>query len=304
MNVHRVLPLFACFLWLWAPPLPAQDRSPDRQEDESAQEDEGKSQQEILAERRREKAENLSPYRVSGAEERLIRLEAVKFPLNIFERGLHGIRPLIGGMPSGSGFVGGVGYVNGLEDEYLRFEANARFSTRNFREYDLNVEWPPPQNDPLVRLYATGAYQDYVGLRFFGLGNDSSSDNTAKFGQLNQLAGGGIAVEPERWVRFYAEATRLEAEADSGTQSPALDTVFDPSTIPGFGTSTDYNVYGGRFVVDLTSEWTVPKVGSRSGSKAGDTTMSLSTPSTSRGSPVRSARRSLWVMSAEDWRFA
>ena len=87
--------LITCFLWLWAPPLPAQDRSPERQEDESTQEDEGKSQQEILAERRREKAENLSPYRVFGAEDRLIRLEAVKFPLNVFERGLHGIRPLI-----------------------------------------------------------------------------------------------------------------------------------------------------------------------------------------------------------------
>ena len=126
MNVHRYGPLIACFLWLWAPPLRAQDRSPDRQpdrqDDESTQE-EGKSQREILAERRREKAGNLSPYRVSGVEDRLIRLEDVKFPLNIFERGLHGLRPLIGGMPSGSGFVGGVGYVNGLEDEHLRFES-------------------------------------------------------------------------------------------------------------------------------------------------------------------------------------
>ena len=88
MNVHRAWPLIACFLWLRAPPLRAQDRSPDRQsdrqEDESTQE-EGKSQREILTERRREKAWNLSPYRVSGAEDRLIRLEDVKFPLNIFE---------------------------------------------------------------------------------------------------------------------------------------------------------------------------------------------------------------------------
>ena len=83
-----------------------------------------------MAERRREKAWNLSPYRVSGAEDRLIRLEDVKFQLNIFERGLHGLWPLIGGMPSGSGFVGGVGYVNGLEDEHPPVRGNAAQTVR------------------------------------------------------------------------------------------------------------------------------------------------------------------------------
>ena len=76
-----------------------------------------KSQQERLAEARRAKAERLEPYKVSSWEARAHRWERARFPMRIFTRGFSGIRPLLGGMPSGSGQVFGVGYIRGLESD-------------------------------------------------------------------------------------------------------------------------------------------------------------------------------------------
>ena len=80
------------------------------------------SRQEILLEKKKDKAKELSSYEVSKLEARVLRLERIRFPRNIFKRGFHGIRPLIGGMPSGSGFAGGVGYLR--EPDFGLFRLN------------------------------------------------------------------------------------------------------------------------------------------------------------------------------------
>ncbi len=110
---------------------------------QSADTKQSESQQEALERKRKEKAQQLAPHLVSKAEERLGNWEKSRFPTNIFVNGFHGIRPVIGGMPSGSGFVGGVGYIRGLESEYIQAQANARYSTRGFYQFDGRLETPP-----------------------------------------------------------------------------------------------------------------------------------------------------------------
>ena len=85
---------------------------------------------EILQNEREAKRGELVPYEISSTEARLLRIQQLNFPRNIFVRGWNQFRPLIGGMPTGSGFVVGPGFVNGLDRENFDFEANARVSTR------------------------------------------------------------------------------------------------------------------------------------------------------------------------------
>ena len=47
------------------------------------------------------------------------RWEKAKFPTNWLIKGWRGFRPVIGGMPSGSGFVFGGGYIHGLDAQYV-----------------------------------------------------------------------------------------------------------------------------------------------------------------------------------------
>ena len=97
---------------------------------------------EIRRQEREEKQGHLEPYVISAAEARLLQLEQWNFPRNIFVRGWNQFRPLIGGMPSGSGFVVGPGFVNGLDRENFDFQANARVSTRGFTTFDALVNFP------------------------------------------------------------------------------------------------------------------------------------------------------------------
>ncbi len=114
-------------------------------QEEEQQELQPVSRQEILQKQRREKAANLEPYEVSGAENRARNWEKAKFPQNWLVKGWHGFRPVFGGMPSGSGFVLGGGYIHGLESQYFQFQANGRYSTRGYTSADAEVVFPPPQ---------------------------------------------------------------------------------------------------------------------------------------------------------------
>ena len=134
------------------------------------QEASGQSQRERLTERRREKSQNLTPAQVSRGEARIRGLEKARFPSNIFVKGFHGIRPVVGGMPSGSGLVGGVGYVRGLESELFTVATSAAYSTRGFIQVNARLDLPTAQSGRPVRGFVTAAYQDYPQLRFFGVG--------------------------------------------------------------------------------------------------------------------------------------
>ena len=119
-----------------------------------AQESQRQSQQEELAEQRREKAERLQPERVSSWEGRVRSLEEANFPSNILVQGFNGFRPVIGGLPSGSGFVGGVGWGHGVEGEWYEVDAAAVYSTRGFQTVECQTgprQRAKPFPNPRVR---------------------------------------------------------------------------------------------------------------------------------------------------------
>ncbi len=199
-----------------------------------------------------------------SAESRIRGLEKAKFPQNILVKGWHGLRPVIGGMPSGSGFVGGAGYVHGLEDQYFTFQTNARYSTRGYTILDAEGTFPPPQVGRRFELRFKTEYRDLSSLRFFGLGNDSSVDGRSTYMMKDTGVHGFVWLHPRGLFSFVAQTgwLRVETGEGSGGGGPSLESVFSPETVPGFGLPrTEYNVTGGWAEFDLRQKWEEPAVG-------------------------------------------
>lgn len=218
------------------------------------------TREEILRRKRQEKAEAMEPYAVSNAESRVLGFEAMNFPANLFERGWRRFVPVIGGMPSGSGFVGGLGYHNGLDNEAFEFDASARISTRLFTATQAEVRFPTARHESPVRGRVTFRNSDYRELRFFGLGPDTRSNERSTYQLRQRAVEAGADAEVGRFVSVAAHGGWLRAEADEGFFGPSLEELFDPAGVPGFETTTDYLHYGATVELDLR-DTTVPEAG-------------------------------------------
>ena len=269
LRAATTLILGLLFLFLVPGSAPVSAQSADTQQSES--------QQEELERKRREKAQQLAPQVVSKAEERLGNWEKSRFPTNIFVNGFRGIRPVIGGMPSGSGFAGGVGYIRGLESEYVKAQANARYSTRGFYQFDGQLETPPGYVPSWGRAYVDVGLEDFPSLRFFGLGNDSSKDSRTFYEQEKLYFRAGLKAEIGDWVELSGNGGWMEVQTKPGDRQPSLDTVFEG--VPGFGDdASQFGVYGGRAKFKFLDEWDYPKAGvtlSFEGTRYDDRTDSL-----------------------------
>lgn len=215
---------------------------------------------EVLRRQREAKAQALEPYAISKAESRVLAFEAMNFPANVFQRGWRQFVPVIGGMPSGSGFVGGLGYHNGLDNEAFEFDASARVSTRLFSSYDAAVRFPAAGRETPVRGRVTFRNSDYRELRFFGLGGGTNSRDRSTYQLLERAIDAGVDAELGRFVSVDVHGGWLRAEAEEGFLGPSLEELFDPIGVPGFESTTDYLHYGATVELDLRDA-TVPEAG-------------------------------------------
>ena len=213
--------------------------------------------QEILERQREEKRGELTPYVVSDAEDRVSRLETLRLPRRIFAKGFGGFRPVMGGMPSGSGFVFGGGYIAGYNHELIQFTANARYSTRGYMTFDTGVIFPTLASGLPVQAHVKAEVRDLTSLRFYGLGPESSPSGRSTYGLEDRSIEAGVTATASRFVEMGATARWMNAEVGPGTVDPSLEERFDPLQTPGFGTATDYLVYGGQAGVSPAS-WGCP----------------------------------------------
>lgn len=223
---------------------------------------ERKTRAEILREMREEKSRELFPESVSRWEARIRGWEEAQFPRNWLVKGWNGFRPVFGGMPSGSGFVLGAGYIHGLTAQYFQAQANARFSTRGYTMLDGEAVFPPPQDGRRVELKFRAQYRDLTSLRFYGLGNDSSVESQSFYQLEDTLFGGYAWLNPRGLLSFGAEGGFLRAETSSGSEQPSVGDEFPAVEIPGFDAPrTDYSVVGGWVEFDVRDKWEDPQVG-------------------------------------------
>ena len=219
------------------------------------------TRQEILQRQREEKQAALTPYIVSAAEERVGRLETFRLPRRIFAKGFGGFRPVVSGMPSGSGFVYGGGYIAGYNHEVIQFTANARYSTRRYSSFDAGVIFPTPASRLPVQAHVKAEVRDLLSLRFYGLGPQSSAAGRSTYRLEDRSVEAGVTATASRFVDMGATARWMKVEVGPGPPGTSLDERFDPLQTPGFGTTTDYLAYGGHLVLHLRDSHVIPSVG-------------------------------------------
>jgi outer membrane protein assembly factor BamA len=227
-----------------------------------AQEAEAETREELLLRKRREKAASLSPYEISKAEARVKGFEDARFPQKIFQKGWRGFRPVIGGMPSGSGTVLGGGYIRGLENEYFQFQANGRWSTKGYTMADAEFVVPPPQSGRRIEVKLRGEYRDFTSLRFYGLGNDSSKEDESTYLLNDRSFTGYFWLNPRGLFSLGAMGGWVSTLTDTGEDDESIEDVFDPAGVPGFqDPRTEFAFTGGWVEFDLRDKWEEPGVG-------------------------------------------
>ncbi len=224
--------------------------------------EESKTRQEILQKKRQAKAEKLEPYEVSSFEKRSRGWEKAKFPQNIFIKGWRGFRPVIGGMPSGSGFVLGGGYIHGLENQYFQFLANGRYSTKGYTTADAEVIYPTPQEKRRFEIKGRTEYRDLTSLRFFGIGNDSSLDDRTTYLLNDRTAMAYFWLNPRGLLSLGGQAGWYSTKTGPGEDGRPINEVFEPGEVPGFRIErTQFGVTGGWVEFDIRDKWAEPPVG-------------------------------------------
>lgn len=229
---------------------------------EAQEVEDAETREETLLRKRREKAKNLTPYRVSKGEERAKGFEEARLPQKILQKGWRGFRPVIGGMPSGSGTVLGGGYIRGLEAEYLQFQLNGRWSTKGYTMADAELVIPPPQIGRRIEFKLRGEYRDLTSLRFYGLGNDSSVDDESTYLLNDRSATAYFWLNPRGLLSLGAMGGFVSTLTDSGNDGRAVETVFTPGSVAGFqDPRTEYSITGGWVEFDIRDKWLEPPVG-------------------------------------------
>ena len=244
-----------------------------------AQEPGAGTREELLLRKRREKAEKLTPYEVTKGEARVKGFEDARFPQKIFQKGWRGFRPVIGGMPSGSGTVLGGGYIRGLENEYFQFQANGRWSTKGYTMADAEFVIPPPQQGRRIEFKVRGEYRDLTSLRFYGLGNESSVDDRSTYLLNDRSVTGYFWLNPRGLLSLGAMGGYVSTLTDSGDAERPIEDVFDPADVPGYqDPRTQYAFTGGWVEFDIRDKWEEPPIGivaRVTGSRYEDTGVSL-----------------------------
>ncbi|UCF38218.1 MAG: BamA/TamA family outer membrane protein [Acidobacteriota bacterium] len=221
--------------------------------------DQSISQEEDLARLRREKSRALAPYAISEWEARIQRWEKARLPASIFQNGWNGFRPLIGGMPSGSGWVFGAGYVAESEGETLRGEINGRYSSLGYTQLDARLDLPLPRNPLPFSSFVSGKQYKYTQLNCFGLGPDSDEEKRF-FSQKGFEALSGLLVEIGTSLELTGEAGFLRTQAGPSEKGPPLDDLFPD--LPGIGDGrTTFWSWGGKARIKAYDTWDFPHVG-------------------------------------------
>lgn len=237
----------------------AAERKGKGEEETTSVQSGGKSRQEILQEKRREKANKLVPYQISKGEEKFLRkIEKQPFLSKLLGKGHGGVRLLIGGMPSGSGFAGGIGYQNGIDRDNVFFTFDARYSTRQYEQLDAMIEFPTKRSERPVRAFVKAGYLDYKEVNFFGIGNDSSENNETSFRIEERSISAGVTIDAHRLVRFEGHLGYIDTGIFPGEVAPSLEDTFDPFATPGFFRQPEYFTYGGQVSLNFRDRGTPP----------------------------------------------
>jgi outer membrane protein assembly factor BamA len=257
IAITRLAPVLrrsAFLLALAAMPASAQEQSSDVPQ----------TREEVLAAERADKVAELWPERQNAM---------VDIANGLVERGLsegldsgkgaNGLQLVLGGMRSGQGMSGGLGYRRSdLFRDQVGIRGTARGTVRGAYMLDAEVDFQGFRTDrTFLRWYTR--YEHSPQIDYFGQGNNSSDANRTsyRYDDFSSDLNASFALTPR--VHLGATGGYFDTHtAPSGEDGvPPIDEAFSPDTLPGLGKDTNYTRIGFFAYYDSRDSLTGPRRG-------------------------------------------
>lgn len=198
----------------------------------AAQDPDAASRAELLAKMREQKAQVTQPPQPKGMEKALLYVEKHR----ILERlsVADGWYPRIGGLATGGGFAGGIGYRKHLFNDELLVNTSGAVSTKAYKEVIAQATYPSLWNDHL-EIGANFRWRDFPQEDFFGIGAASQIDMRTNYAIESTDINGRIAVKPFGWLRIGADVGLFDPTIGQGTdpRMPSTELIFTDADAPG-----------------------------------------------------------------------
>lgn len=206
---------------------------------------------------REEKAQHLEPPTRTFLEKGLHQLKEGRL-MQRFKSGIYGFHPLVGGMKSGSGFALGTTYSAG------KFKATSQVSLKGYQRYEVALSAPRFLSEHLF-AGIRAEYRNYVQEDFFGVGQDSRSEDHANYRQEDRILAGEIGLRLNEHIKIGGNIGWIDTMIGEGTQAgiPTLGQTSYAQNLEAFDEQPRYVETAAFVDIDNRDEPGNPRAGGR-----------------------------------------
>jgi hypothetical protein len=198
---------------------------------------------EEIGKKQEEKAAKSEPYKPTGVERLLTKLE------QNFTSPPSGVFPFLGSVYPGGGFTLGAGYRHFYQREAV-WEIKGLYSIKNYKLIEVGTR-TPWHGAGRWMAGLRGGYRDAPQVGFYGIGPDSSRGERANF-RIEQAYGvGTLALRPTSWTKLEGEAAYEDFKNEPGSgRAPSIETVYSEVAAPGLFSEPKYIHSQGTAAID------------------------------------------------------
>jgi hypothetical protein len=267
--------------WIVLLLLVAAASAPAVAQDQERDQNSADSRAALLAAEREQKAAESSPPERSAVERALYRYDNGTGSLPFIFQSWHGLQLAGGSFPAGAGTTFGVRLTRDLgrprpaadpnRANRVEVDALGAYSTRGYSRVAADFNTYRLGGAPLD-LRVRAQHYEYPQEDFFGFGQDSSEANRTNYLLRSTEAGAALRWKPAKLIEVAGGASYLDPRLGTGTDSryPSTDQIFDPATIPGFESQTDFVRGDASIALDWRDNPLHPHAGGRYGVMVSD----------------------------------
>ena len=153
-----------------------------------------------------------------------------------------GLYPELGGMIPGGGIAVGPGYRHHLFGNAAVASASAAISSKRYSMMQSRIEWPSLFSNRLS-IGASGKYQDFTQINYFGVGRDSDKGAWSDYRLKSVDFAGSATVRPVYWLSIGSSGgyTRgVDISRGLSSIHVSTDELFQENTAPGLTVQPRY----------------------------------------------------------------
>ena len=150
------------------------------------------------------------------------------------------LHPFFDNAYSGGGFTLGAGYTHYLSG-YTFIDPRVSYTVKGYKRAEIEFVAPRIFNRR-GSLSVLGGWREATEVGFYGVGNDTSTDDRTNYLFQQPYASAFLSIFPTRrtlTLRGGAEYSRWSQEPGQGGH-PSVETVYTPDTLPGLGANVTY----------------------------------------------------------------